>query len=196
MASIINASTASGGGVITSADASGVLQLQTGSTTAITIDASQNVVLANGLTVGATAAPAFSAYMSATQSLVASTFVKIQYNAEEFDTNNNYDNTTNYRFTPTVAGYYQLNGYLQLAGSGVGYAELCVYKNGVPFKNGPTQPNFPAIGVNVNISVIVFANGSTDYFELYGYQNSGGALSTRGTIVSTNYFQAFLARSA
>lgn len=43
MASTINATTASGGGVITTADASGVLQLQTGGTTAVTVDASQNV---------------------------------------------------------------------------------------------------------------------------------------------------------
>ena len=43
MSSTINASTASGGGVITTADASGILQLQTGDTTAVTIDASQNV---------------------------------------------------------------------------------------------------------------------------------------------------------
>jgi len=43
MSSTINASTASGGGVITTADASGILQLQTGGTTALTIDASQNV---------------------------------------------------------------------------------------------------------------------------------------------------------
>jgi hypothetical protein len=43
MASIINASTSGAGGVITTADASGQLELQTAGTTAITIDASQNV---------------------------------------------------------------------------------------------------------------------------------------------------------
>ena len=43
MSSTINASTASGGGIVTAADASGVLALQTGGTTAVTIDASQNV---------------------------------------------------------------------------------------------------------------------------------------------------------
>ena len=43
MSSTINASTASGGGIITSADASGILALQTAGTTAVTIDASQNV---------------------------------------------------------------------------------------------------------------------------------------------------------
>ena len=43
MSSTINASTASGGGIITSADASGILALQTAGVTGLTIDASQNV---------------------------------------------------------------------------------------------------------------------------------------------------------
>ena len=43
MASTINAITTGVGGIVTSADASGVLALQTGGTTAVTIDASQNV---------------------------------------------------------------------------------------------------------------------------------------------------------
>lgn len=43
MASSINASTSGAGGVVTTADSSGVLQLQTGGTTAVTVDASQNV---------------------------------------------------------------------------------------------------------------------------------------------------------
>lgn len=62
MASIINATTASGGGLISTADASGVLQLQTGGTAAVTVDASQNVGISStppsdmaqyGLTIGA-----------------------------------------------------------------------------------------------------------------------------------------------
>jgi hypothetical protein len=43
MASTINASTAGGGGIISTADSSGVLQLQTAGTAAVTVDASQNV---------------------------------------------------------------------------------------------------------------------------------------------------------
>jgi hypothetical protein len=43
MASTLNATTASGGGIIASGDSSGILQLQTGGTTAVTVDASQNV---------------------------------------------------------------------------------------------------------------------------------------------------------
>jgi hypothetical protein len=43
MASIINASTSGAGGVITTADASGQLELQTAGTTAVTVTSSQNV---------------------------------------------------------------------------------------------------------------------------------------------------------
>lgn len=43
MASSLNASNSGSGGLISTADASGVLQLQTASTTAVTIDTSQNV---------------------------------------------------------------------------------------------------------------------------------------------------------
>jgi hypothetical protein len=42
--------------------------------------------------------------------ITSNTFTKVQINTEEFDTNSNFDSTTNYRFTPTVAGYYQVNG--------------------------------------------------------------------------------------
>jgi hypothetical protein len=57
MPSTINASTAAGGGIISSADSSGVLELQTAGTTAISISSAQRATLANdasisGLTVG------------------------------------------------------------------------------------------------------------------------------------------------
>jgi hypothetical protein len=50
MSSTINASTASGGGIVTSADASGILALQTAGVTGLSIDASQKVTFANSLT--------------------------------------------------------------------------------------------------------------------------------------------------
>jgi len=53
MASVINASTSSG--LVQQADTSGVLQLQTASTTAIAIDASQNVTLNNVIPSSSTA---------------------------------------------------------------------------------------------------------------------------------------------
>jgi hypothetical protein len=52
MPSILNASTASGGGIIASGDSSGILQLQTGGTTAVIVDASQNVSTSGQFTCG------------------------------------------------------------------------------------------------------------------------------------------------
>jgi hypothetical protein len=46
MASSINASTSGAGGVITTADNSGILNIQTAGTTAVTVDASQNTTFA------------------------------------------------------------------------------------------------------------------------------------------------------
>jgi hypothetical protein len=63
--------------------------------------------LANGV---AGTGPAFRAYNNANQNITASTFTKVLLQVEDFDTASCFDNTTNYRFTPTVAGYYQVSG--------------------------------------------------------------------------------------
>ena len=54
MSSIINALAGGAGGLLTSGDTSGVLEIQTGGTTAITVNASQNVTMSSGLTVTGT----------------------------------------------------------------------------------------------------------------------------------------------
>jgi hypothetical protein len=137
------------------------------------------------ITVAATAAPAFSAYRSGTQATTSNTYTKVQLNAENFDTNNNYDSTTNYRFTPTVAGYYLCTGQIQTSGGT--YVETDIYKNGV--SNGFSQIS-GAWGIPT--TQLISMNGSTDYIELYGFISTNTNIQTG---VST-YFQAFLARSA
>jgi hypothetical protein len=138
--------------------------------------------------------PAFSAYQSVSQTLSSGTFTKIQLQAEEFDTASCFDSTTNYRFTPTVAGYYQITGGVGInVGSGGGIVEI--YKNGTRYKRGVATSAVGGITLHIEASALVYMNGSTDYVELYGYQNSGGTAPTwDGT--EYNYFQAFLARSA
>lgn len=140
--------------------------------------------------------PAFSAYLNSAQSLPNSTSTKVQFNAEEFDTNNNFDSTTNYRFTPTVAGYYQVNGLIVCTALSSGYyAQAQLFKNGSAAKYGVNTPSATNAYTRSNISALVYMNGTTDYLELYATQNSGSTnpLAT-GSIDS--YFQAFLSRSA
>ena len=133
--------------------------------------------------------PAFSAYQSSAQTIGTNTFTKVQYQTEEYDTNNNYDNVTNYRFTPTVAGYYQVNGLIGMSSATVG-GVLMVYKNGSRYKDGNgTSSGSTALGVSAQ----VYLNGSTDYIELYCYISVGQNLAAG---VSAVFFQAAMIRAA
>ena len=147
------------------------------------------------ITVAATANPAFSAWASATQTFSSNVYTKIQCNTEEFDTKSNYDNATNYRFTPTVAGYYQLTGQFYInTGSSGGESLVTIFKNGSEFKRGTDIGNNTAGSMlSLGVSALVYLNGTTDYVEFYGYMSTG---HTSGNGQSSTYFQAFLARSA
>jgi len=62
--------------------------------------------------VGGTNTPAFKVYLSSNQSVTNSTDTKINLNTEVFDTDNAFDNTTNYRFTvPSGKGGKYYFGY-------------------------------------------------------------------------------------
>jgi hypothetical protein len=119
--------------------------------------------------------PAFSAYANTTQSLSATVFTKMQLNVEEFDTNNNFDSTTNYRFTPTVAGYYQINGAVTYSGTGVARILCSIYKNGSEYKRGG---DLLVGGYQSGVSSILYCNGTTDYIELYGWISGSSGLGT------------------
>ena len=138
--------------------------------------------------------PAFSAYLSTSQSIPNAAYTKLQANTEEFDTNSNYDNATNYRFLPTVAGYYQINGQYGPSGAATGLNTCAIYKNGSVFKYGSTCPN-STISLASNVSALISFNGSTDYVEFWVYQNSAAAQGTIAAATS-NYFQGFLVRAA
>ncbi len=138
--------------------------------------------------------PAFSAYQSSAQSVANATFTKIQLQTEEFDTASCFDSASTYRFTPTTAGYYQITGGVGINSlSGGGVAEI--WKNGGRFKRGIAVTTVSGITVHISVAALVYLNGSTDYVELYCYQNSGSSANTHNGS-EWNYFQAFLARSA
>ena len=135
--------------------------------------------------------PAFSAYQSAGTTTATATFTKLAFQTEEFDTANCYDNTTNYRFTPNVAGYYQVNGCVQ---AGLSTQLISIYKNGSEYRRG-NQSGAGGYNVQTLVSALVYLNGTTDYIELYWYQASG--VSQTSTAVSNGtYFQAVMVRGA
>ena len=143
----------------------------------------------NGIVLPTAAAPAFSAYLSSNQAISSSVFTKVQYNTKEFDTNSNYDNATNYRFTPTVAGYYQVNTTIGLTSS-TAVILLSIYKNGSEFKrSGQAYTS----SINCEVSALIYMNGSSDYIE--GYCYCGNSATIVGS-QSNTFFQACMVRSA
>jgi hypothetical protein len=111
--------------------------------------------------------PAFSAYLSADQSVSSGVITKIQFNTEEFDTNSNYDSVTNYRFTPTVAGYYQINATLRTEGTSLTLAAFYIYKNGSSIFI-PALDTEHSSTTHISGSTLVYCNGTSDYIEIYG----------------------------
>ena len=141
--------------------------------------------VANGGTSVA-AVPLFSVYTLSTQTIANATYTKVAFNTELADSNSNYDSTTNYRFTPTISGTYGF--WVQVGFStAVDLMEyyITIYKNGAAEVYGPT---FHASGTGAHSCTAAFAlpaNGSTDYFEIYIRQASGGNLDTAGGTAST-----------
>jgi len=151
-------------------------------TTTLTLPASTGTVMVNG--------PAFSAYANATQSISAVTYTKLQINSiatTGFDTNSNF-NTSTYRFTPTIAGYYQINGGLGYTTNPGTYGIISIYKNGAEFFRGTQGSNVESV-----VSALIYLNGSTDYVELYGYATNASTASSGNTFT---YFNGAMIRSA
>jgi hypothetical protein len=130
--------------------------------------------------------PAFSAYRNTGQTLTANVATKLLFNLEEFDTANNFDTSLS-RFTPNVAGYYQVSGAVQNSVTASGIL-LAIFKNGSNAKIGQyTQ----AVQFTINtVSALIYLNGTTDYIELYA------TFSATGDNTGNSYFQAVLVRAA
>lgn len=182
--------------VVISGDTSGAVTLAVPSvagTNTITVPASTGTMaLTSQLPV---AGPAFSAYNSSVTSLTPVTWTKVAFQTKEFDTNNNFDSTTNYRFTPTVAGYYQIDTKVGMNNTQNGLI-VAIYKNGSNFKTGTFCYGASVDNCRASVAALISMNGSTDYLEVYAINLPGStAYNTLNTAAET-YFQGFLARTA
>ena len=141
--------------------------------------------------------PYFEAKISANQTVTTNTAVKAQFNTENFDTNSNYDNATNYRFTPTTAGKYFCYSHLTVDnGAGNGRSgRIYFYKNGSEYLMSQTNvgSNTYFTYTNLKISAIIDFNGTSDYLEVYGYadQPAGSARFNATAGDGSCYFGAF-----
>jgi len=112
-------------------------------------------------------------FLSATQVLSASTATKVLLNSENFDTGNNFDSVTNYRFTAAIQGYYQVSAQVQIGTTGIAttaFALGYIFKNGAEFIRGLqiTGSGNGSLIPTSNISRLVFLTPG-DYLELFAF---------------------------
>ena len=111
--------------------------------------------------------PAFSARLSADQGLTDNTLTKLLLSTEILDTDNCYDATTNYRFTPNVAGKYF--AYLNvgfIGGGGINDSSSQIYKNSSP-QIIALNNDSAIVQQSQFIGGIIDMNGTTDFLEAY-----------------------------
>ena len=130
--------------------------------------------------------PSFLVIKTTAQSIGSGVYTTIQFDNEIYDTDNCFSTST-YRFTPTVAGKYWVYGQMRSnSSSDFTSWQPFIYKNGSKL-----------IGTNnshwhfesVHFGVVVDFNGSTDYVEVRGYQDSGTdqALGTSSSEYLNNF---------
>jgi len=132
--------------------------------------------------------PAFQVYAS-TQSIANTTWQKIVYANEVFDTDSKFASD---KFTPTVAGYYQISAATYMSSTS-GAAVLSIYKNGSSFKRGSASQGTTGMGLAPHVSALVYLDAD-DYVEIYTYQVTGAAADIIGT-ADLCYFTGTFIRS-
>ena len=187
--------------IVVSGDTSGSVTLSApaiANTTVLTLPSVSGTVLTSASSQ--VNGPAFSYYLSSSQTITASTQTAIAFNTKVFDTATAFNNTGStvtlnglsapaYAFCPPVAGYYQVTILAQPTGVITG-CEVSIYKNGSGYLLGP----YPNAGTNPNVLVtgLVYLNGTGDYIN--GYIYSTGTAVGAGS-ANTN-FMASMVRSA
>jgi hypothetical protein len=128
----------------------------------------------------------FSAYR-ATAWTTSNSFALVQFDTENFDTNNNFDVTTNKgRYTAPVAGFYLFSACTGES-TGTGIHSISIYKNGVKKQQGQNV-NVGAASTLSTVTALVQCAAS-DYIEIY---NIGGSGSTGYTGQDLCWFTGFL----
>jgi hypothetical protein len=164
--------------------------LSSNASSTLTIGGTNTTTIAFGPNVTTTPSslantPSFQAFKATDQTISASSYVQIQFDTKDYDTNTCYNNTGSsttlngltapaYSFVPNVAGKYLIGAAVNSQTSTDFDAFIVAI-----FKNG-TQVN-RVINSNRHYdtamtSFIVTANGTGDYFQIYGYtEQSGGS---------------------
>jgi hypothetical protein len=133
------------------------------------------------------------AYLTGNTTITTGTDTEIVFNNDStsglgWDTNGEF-NTANGRFTPTKAGYYQVNVMMQHSGPGDGkYAAIFIYRNGIGgnrFAVAADQSGSVSSDVSLSCSGLIYCNGTSDYISAFANHNKGSDATIYGGSEST-----------
>ena len=139
--------------------------------------------------------PAFMAYLDTNQTIANNTQTKVQCEVEVLDTAGTYDNSSNYRWTPGVAGKYVIgwNVYADDIGDNK-YLYGAIAKNGTAgtksFGNSIVQAGSAAIASQTSGEIIMDLDAD-DYVELFCKQDSGSGKNIKYGYAGTTHFYGY-----
>ena len=106
----------------------------------------------------------------------------LSWDTEDYDSHAFHDTVTNpSRVTPKVAGWYRITATVHWTSNSTGRRAVAINFNGGGARYGQIIPGSTAGNLGTTVTRTLLANGTTDYFEVFAYQNSGGNLDTADT---------------
>ena len=144
----------------------------------LTVD---NLNVNSNITGGKINNPSFFAYVKTQHNLTDQTFVKVQFDEEEYDNGSVYDKTTNHRFTCAEAGRYSFSSHCMVRNDANNYYQqnvsVAFYKNGgehcrASNKHEPSSGTGDGMGYYDGVlCTAVLDLAVNDYIEVYCYVN-------------------------
>lgn len=152
-------------------------------------NATGTLAVANGGT-GITVNTVLNAYKNADQTnLTTGAYTKLAFDTEVIDGASYYDNATNFRYLPTVAGTYFVSANCTLTGTMAAGTQviIAIYKTGNAVAQNLSRIITANSGQSLSICSAVTLNGSSDYVEIFVFQSSGNTLTSLGTAVYNGF---------
>ena len=138
--------------------------------------------------------PFFTAEMTGDQDVSDATVTKIAFNGDVYDTDSTYD-TSNYRWTPAVAGYYYIHSRVAFTGiDNDKLMDIRLYKNGANLSGDIGEVNARCLASGTDQTWIIEVHtlvllDDDDYIETFVYHNNGQTNSMQAAYSSFGGFK-------
>lgn len=135
----------------------------------------------------------FSAYRNTAYAFPSGVIAKVPLETESYDSNNNYDSVTNFRYTVPVNGFYSFSACVNMLVLPSTHMLASIYVNGVEKRRGNELNSRNATdNAAVTVSPPPIQLTAGDYVELYAYQDQGSTASLNHDGEFFTYFGGYL----